>query len=129
MDPTHTASTERTAASVDAAEIARFEAIAAEWWDAQGKFAPLHRFNPTRLAFLKDALLRHFDRDNRLSQPFVGLTLLDVGCGGGLVAEPLARLGATVTGIDAGHATIRHSLENRQLQCPGLSPRLRCRDH
>jgi 2-polyprenyl-6-hydroxyphenyl methylase/3-demethylubiquinone-9 3-methyltransferase len=92
--------------SVDPAEIARFEAIAAEWWDARGKFAPLHRFNPTRLSFLRDALVRHFDREPAAPQPLHGLTLLDVGCGGGLVAEPMARLGATVTAVDAGRATV-----------------------
>jgi 2-polyprenyl-6-hydroxyphenyl methylase/3-demethylubiquinone-9 3-methyltransferase len=106
MDRSDTTSTPRTSASVDPTEVARFEAIAAEWWDAKGKFAPLHRFNPTRLSFLKDALVRHFNRDPRLARPLEGLTLLDVGCGGGLVAEPMTRLGATVTGIDAGVATI-----------------------
>ena len=114
MDRPNTASTQRPAPSVDPAEVARFEALAAEWWDAKGKFAPLHRFNPVRLQFLKDALLRHFQRDARLAQPLAGMTVLDVGCGGGLVAEPMARLGATVTGIDAGTATIeaarRHAL-------------------
>jgi 2-polyprenyl-6-hydroxyphenyl methylase / 3-demethylubiquinone-9 3-methyltransferase len=106
MDRSEAAFTPRTSASVDPAEVARFEAIAAEWWDARGKFAPLHRFNPTRLAFLKDALARHFSRDPRAPRPLDGLTLLDVGCGGGLVAEPMTRLGATVTGIDAGAATV-----------------------
>jgi 2-polyprenyl-6-hydroxyphenyl methylase / 3-demethylubiquinone-9 3-methyltransferase len=106
MDRSEAAFTPRTSASVDPAEVARFEAIAAEWWDARGKFAPLHRFNPTRLAFLKDALARHFSRDPRAPRPLDGLTLLDVGCGGGLVAEPMTRLGAAVTGIDAGAATV-----------------------
>jgi 2-polyprenyl-6-hydroxyphenyl methylase/3-demethylubiquinone-9 3-methyltransferase len=92
--------------SVDPVEIARFEAMATEWWDAGGKFAPLHRFNPTRLSFLKDALVRHFGRNPADPQPLSGLALLDVGCGGGLVAEPMARLGASVTGIDAGRATV-----------------------
>ncbi|MGE5537630.1 MAG: bifunctional 2-polyprenyl-6-hydroxyphenol methylase/3-demethylubiquinol 3-O-methyltransferase UbiG [Gemmatimonas sp.] len=92
--------------SVDPAEVARFEAIAAEWWDATGKFAPLHRFNPARLSFLRDALVRHFARNPRDPQPLAGLSLLDIGCGGGLVAEPMARLGARVTGIDAGRATV-----------------------
>jgi 2-polyprenyl-6-hydroxyphenyl methylase/3-demethylubiquinone-9 3-methyltransferase len=92
--------------SVDPAEVARFEAMAAEWWDARGKFAPLHRFNPTRIGFLKDALIRHFGRNPADPQPLNGLSLLDIGCGGGLVAEPMARLGATVTGIDAGRATV-----------------------
>jgi 2-polyprenyl-6-hydroxyphenyl methylase/3-demethylubiquinone-9 3-methyltransferase len=106
MTDTDAPSDKRASASVDPAEVARFEAIAAEWWDAKGKFAPLHRFNPTRLSFLKDSLVRHFDRDPRTARPLDGLTILDVGCGGGLVAEPMARLGATVTAIDAGAATI-----------------------
>lgn len=92
--------------SVDPAEIARFDALAAEWWDAGGKFAPLHRFNPARLAFLKEALVRHFRRDAHHEHPLEGLAVLDIGCGGGLVAEPMARLGARVTGIDAGTATV-----------------------
>jgi 2-polyprenyl-6-hydroxyphenyl methylase/3-demethylubiquinone-9 3-methyltransferase len=106
MDHSDTAADKRTSASVDPAEVARFEAIAAEWWDAKGKFAPLHRFNPTRLSFLKESLVRHFNRDPRSARPLEGLAVLDVGCGGGLVAEPIARLGATVCGIDAGAATI-----------------------
>lgn len=114
MDSPNPASTPRTAPSVDPAEVARFEALAAQWWDAKGKFAPLHHFNPTRLTFLKDALLRHFQRDERLAQPLAALTLLDIGCGGGLVAEPMTRLGAAVTGVDAGTAAIeaarRHAM-------------------
>lgn len=106
MDRPRTASTPRPAPSVDPAEVARFDALAAEWWDATGKFAPLHRFNPARLTFLKEALTRHFQRDERLTQSLAGLSMLDVGCGGGLVAEPMGRLGAAVTGIDAGTATI-----------------------
>jgi 2-polyprenyl-6-hydroxyphenyl methylase/3-demethylubiquinone-9 3-methyltransferase len=106
MNESDAAADKRTSASVDPAEVARFEAIAAEWWDAAGKFAPLHRFNPTRLMFLREALVRHFERDPRAPRPLEGLTILDVGCGGGLVAEPMARLGAAVTGIDAGAVTI-----------------------
>jgi 2-polyprenyl-6-hydroxyphenyl methylase/3-demethylubiquinone-9 3-methyltransferase len=106
MDRSDAATDKRTSTSIDPAEVARFEAIAAEWWDARGKFAPLHRFNPTRLSFLRDSLVRHFDRDPRAPRPLEGLSILDVGCGGGLVAEPMARLGAVLTGIDAGTATI-----------------------
>lgn len=106
MNPLDPPGHKRGAASVDAAEVARFEAIAAEWWDASGKFAPLHRFNPARLSFLRDGLIRHFNRDPHAPRPLDGLSFLDVGCGGGLVAEPMARLGASVTGIDAGEATI-----------------------
>lgn len=106
MDRSDTASTQPTGASVDPDEVARFEAIAAEWWDAKGKFAPLHRFNPARLSFLKDAIIRHFNRDPRHAHPLTALSLIDIGCGGGLVSEPMSRLGASVTGIDAGTATI-----------------------
>jgi 2-polyprenyl-6-hydroxyphenyl methylase/3-demethylubiquinone-9 3-methyltransferase len=90
--------------SVDAAEIAGFEAMAAEWWDPDGKFRPLHRLNPTRIAFIRDHVAAHYKRPASRSGPgpgpFDGLTLLDIGTGGGLVAEPMARLGAAVTGID-----------------------------
>jgi len=87
--------------SVDPAEIARFEAMAAEWWDPHGKFAPLHKFNPVRLAWIRDRLVAHFGRDPAGMTPLAGLRILDIGCGGGLVAEPMARMGATVVGVDA----------------------------
>ncbi len=87
-------------ASVDAAEVAHFEALATQWWDPDGRFRPLHRLNPTRLAFVRDQAAAHFDRDALASEPLAGLAVLDIGTGGGLVAEPMARLGATVTGID-----------------------------
>jgi len=89
------------AATVDPAEISRFEAIAAEWWDPEGKFRPLHRLNPVRLAWIRDRLARHFGRGADTLKPLAGLALLDIGCGGGIVAEPMARLGARVTAIDA----------------------------
>lgn len=92
--------------TVDDAEIARFSAMAADWWNPHGKFKPLHRFNPVRLGYLRDRLTRHFRRDGLAAQPLAGLTLLDIGCGGGLLAEPLTRLGAAVIGIDASAATI-----------------------
>lgn len=92
--------------SVDESEVARFSAMAADWWNPHGKFKPLHRFNPVRLAYLRDRLIAHFRRDVQAAQPLAGLTLLDIGCGGGLLAEPLTRLGATVTGIDASRATV-----------------------
>jgi 2-polyprenyl-6-hydroxyphenyl methylase/3-demethylubiquinone-9 3-methyltransferase len=88
--------------TIDPAEVERFAALAEEWWDPRGKFAPLHRFNPVRLAYIRDALCQRFKRDPKGELPLKGLRVLDVGCGGGLVAEPLARLGAKVTGIDAG---------------------------
>ena len=92
---------EPASGTVDPAEIERFSRIAAEWWDPAGKFAPLHRLNPVRLTFLRDRIAMRFDRDIRETAPLAGLSVLDIGCGGGLVCEPLARLGATVTGIDA----------------------------
>jgi 2-polyprenyl-6-hydroxyphenyl methylase / 3-demethylubiquinone-9 3-methyltransferase len=92
----------QTNGSVDAAEIARFAARADSWWDPNGKFRELHRFNPVRLCFIRSQLLAHFGRDPAALQPFAGLRLLDIGCGGGLVAEAMARLGFAVTGIDAG---------------------------
>ena len=93
---------ERTEGStVDSAEIARFAASAASWWDPSGAFRPLHQLNPTRLSFIRDRFAAHFGRDIRAIKPFAGLRLLDIGCGGGLVSEPMARLGAAVTGIDA----------------------------
>ena len=86
--------------SVDAREVANFAAIADAWWDPEGEFRPLHRINPVRLAFIRDHLAAHFGRDPLQPAPFKGLSILDIGCGGGLLCEPLARLGATVTGID-----------------------------
>ncbi len=98
---------DRLSDSVDAGEIARFSALAEEWWDPEGKFKPLHALNPTRLAFIRQRLLSHYGRDGNEPRPLEGLNLLDVGCGGGLVTEPMARLGARVLGIDAGEDAIR----------------------
>jgi 2-polyprenyl-6-hydroxyphenyl methylase / 3-demethylubiquinone-9 3-methyltransferase len=92
--------------SVDPAEIARFEALASQWWDPEGKLKPLHRLNPTRLTYLRDKIAGHFGRDTTTVRPFGGLRLLDIGCGGGLVSEPFARLGASVVGIDAAARNI-----------------------
>lgn len=92
--------------SVDPDDVARFTAIADEWWDPTGKFAPLHRFNPVRLSFIRDQALARFGRDGRARAPFEGLRLLDIGCGGGLLSEPMRRLGFAVTGVDAGGANI-----------------------
>ena len=92
--------------SIDPADVARFSAIAAEWWDPKGKFAPLHRFNPTRLGFIREQALDHFGRDGCSRAPFTGLRLLDIGCGGGLLCEPMARLGFSATGVDASERNI-----------------------
>ncbi|MDI1327094.1 MAG: bifunctional 2-polyprenyl-6-hydroxyphenol methylase/3-demethylubiquinol 3-O-methyltransferase UbiG [Brevundimonas sp.] len=92
--------------SIDPADVARFSAQAAEWWDARGPFAPLHKFNPARLAFVRDRAAERFGRDARTRAPFAGLTLLDVGCGGGLIAEPMRRMGFEVTAIDASAENI-----------------------
>jgi 2-polyprenyl-6-hydroxyphenyl methylase/3-demethylubiquinone-9 3-methyltransferase len=92
--------------SIDPAEVERFSRIAAEWWDPHGKFAPLHRFNPVRLAFIREQALRRFGRDPGARAPFEGLRLLDIGCGGGLLSEPMTRLGFQVTGVDASERNI-----------------------
>jgi 2-polyprenyl-6-hydroxyphenyl methylase/3-demethylubiquinone-9 3-methyltransferase len=105
--PTTTLATGQAAGfSIDAAEVARFSALAAKWWDTKGAFAPLHRFNPTRVAFIRDEALKHFDRDHRAISAFEGLSLLDVGCGGGLLSEPMRRMGFAVTGLDASEKNI-----------------------
>ncbi|GAA4023418.1 bifunctional 3-demethylubiquinone 3-O-methyltransferase/2-octaprenyl-6-hydroxy phenol methylase [Sphingomonas swuensis] len=90
-----------TSTSILPQEAAHFGAMAADWWDPKGSSAMLHRLNPVRLAFVRECIDRHFDSDERSLRPLEGRTALDVGCGAGLLAEPLARLGAHVTGIDA----------------------------
>jgi 2-polyprenyl-6-hydroxyphenyl methylase/3-demethylubiquinone-9 3-methyltransferase len=95
-----------TGTTIDPQEVAKFSAIAAEWWDPTGKFAPLHKFNPVRLAFIRAEACAHFGRDPRALRPFEGLSLLDIGCGGGLLSEPMARLGFAVTGADASEKNI-----------------------
>jgi 2-polyprenyl-6-hydroxyphenyl methylase/3-demethylubiquinone-9 3-methyltransferase len=95
-----------TRTTVNDAEIAKFVAMAEEWWDPKGKFKPLHKFNPVRLTYIRDNLCAHFGRDPNSIRPFEGLRILDVGCGGGLLCEPLTRLGATLVGIDAAERNI-----------------------
>jgi len=97
---------ETSQTTIDHDEIDRFSAMANEWWDPAGKFKPLHKFNPVRLSYIRDRLCEHFGRDPRSLAPLEGLTLLDVGCGGGLISEPMARMGAKVTGIDASEQNI-----------------------
>lgn len=92
--------------TIDPAEVAKFEAMAAEWWDPNGKFKPLHMLNPCRLNYICAQVAAEFDRDLTAPQPFKGLRLLDIGCGGGLLSEPMARLGADVVGADAAPRNI-----------------------
>jgi 2-polyprenyl-6-hydroxyphenyl methylase/3-demethylubiquinone-9 3-methyltransferase len=92
--------------TIDPAEIAKFEAMAAEWWDPTGKFKPLHMLNPCRLDYITAQVSTEFDRDLGQPVPFEGLRILDIGCGGGLLSEPMARLGATVVGADAAERNI-----------------------
>src|SRR5271155_338199 len=91
-------------ASIDPREVAKFSAMAAEWWDPVGKFAPLHKFNPVRLSFIRDTAAAHFNRTGL--RPFEGFSLLDIGCGGGLLCEPMSRLGFAVTGVDPSEKNI-----------------------
>jgi 2-polyprenyl-6-hydroxyphenyl methylase / 3-demethylubiquinone-9 3-methyltransferase len=92
--------------TVDPRDVERFAAHSADWWNQDGSFRPLHQINAARLDFIRRELVAHFHRDGRALAPFVGLRLADIGCGGGLVAEPMTRLGFTVTGIDADSAAI-----------------------
>lgn len=92
--------------SIDPADVARFSAQATEWWDPKGPFAPLHRFNPARLEVIRDAAADHFGRDGHQRAAFEGLKLIDIGCGGGLISEPMRRLGFEVTSVDASSENI-----------------------
>ena len=92
--------------TIDPAEVAKFEAMAAEWWDPNGKFRPLHLMNPCRLDYIAAQIAAEYGRDLRAANPFKGLRILDIGCGGGLLSEPMARLGATVVGADAAPRNI-----------------------
>jgi 2-polyprenyl-6-hydroxyphenyl methylase/3-demethylubiquinone-9 3-methyltransferase len=105
-----------TASSVDEAEVARFSALAAEWWNPRGKMGVLHKFNPVRLRIIKEAACRQFERDAKRLDCLAGLRILDIGCGGGILSEPLARLGAAVVGADPAAPNIAaarlHAAEN-----------------
>jgi 2-polyprenyl-6-hydroxyphenyl methylase/3-demethylubiquinone-9 3-methyltransferase len=110
-------------ATLDPAEIERFARLAAEWWDTQGKFRTLHQIGPARMTFLRDQLLQHFRRlqpgdaaTRPLGKPLGGLSILDIGCGGGLVCEPLARLGAVVTGIDPAFENVEAARRHAEAQ-------------
>ncbi len=104
--------TDSHSASVDPDELAKFAALAGEWWDPAGKFAPLHRLNPARLTFIRDRIAAHAGRDPLAERPLAGLRVLDIGCGGGLLCEPMARLGAAVTGIDAAEQNVAVAAEH-----------------
>ena len=92
--------------TIDRAEVDRFARLAREWWNPAGKFRPLHKFNPVRLAYIRNRVCEHFGRDKREARPFEGLRFLDIGCGGGLLCEPMRRLGADVVGADAAETNV-----------------------
>ena len=92
--------------TIDAGEISKFARMAEEWWDPAGKFRPLHRINPVRLAYIRDLVSAQFGRDPKAHRPLEGLRILDIGCGGGLLSEPMARMGADVLGADASEKNI-----------------------
>ena len=102
--------------SVNKKEIDKFSKIADEWWDPEGKFKPLHKFNPTRIKYIKENIINNFKLKNK-SKPLSGIKILDIGCGGGLLSEPMSRMGANVTGIDASDKNIKiaklHSKKNK----------------
>jgi 2-polyprenyl-6-hydroxyphenyl methylase/3-demethylubiquinone-9 3-methyltransferase len=106
------------ASTIDRQEVERFARLAQGWWDPNGAFRPLHKLNPVRLAFVRDQLCRHFARDAKARRPLDGLRLLDIGCGGGLATEPMARLGARVVGVDASEENVevaRHHADAMEL--------------
>ncbi len=96
----------RTATTVDPAEIDRFAKLAETWWDPNGPMKPLHKFNPQRIQYIRDRAVAHFGRDARSVTPFEGLTLADIGCGAGMLSEPMARLGAKVLGLDPAEKNV-----------------------
>src|SRR5579871_4020128 len=89
-----------SASTIDQHEVAQFSRLSSQWWDAQGPMATLHKFNPVRLAYIRDRAAAHFGRDPKRLDSLAGLRILDIGCGGGILCEPLKRLGAEVVGID-----------------------------
>jgi 2-polyprenyl-6-hydroxyphenyl methylase / 3-demethylubiquinone-9 3-methyltransferase len=110
--------------SIDAQEIEKFSRLAQEWWRPNGRLAPLHRLNPVRLGFIRKEALAHFGRAERDISPFRGLSLLDVGCGGGLITEPMARMGFAVTGADPSATNVQAAQLHARQQ--GLTIRYRC---
>jgi 2-polyprenyl-6-hydroxyphenyl methylase/3-demethylubiquinone-9 3-methyltransferase len=107
------------AATIDEAEVARFSRISGQWWDPHGPMAALHKFNPVRLAYIRDRAAAHFGRDPKRLDSLAGLRLLDIGCGGGILSEPLARLGATLVGADPSASNI--AVAQRHAAQSGLS--------
>ena len=114
----------RSESTVDAAEVRQFERMAAQWWDPHGSMAALHKFNPVRLAYIRDRACAHFDRDPRRLDSLKGLRILDIGCGGGILSEPLARLGGTVVGADPSETNI--AVARRHAEAAGVSVDYRC---
>ncbi len=98
--------TQAAKTTIDQSEVDRFSAMAAEWWSPTGKFKPLHKFNPVRLAYIRDKAAENFSRNARSAKPLEGLRVLDIGCGGGLLSEPVARMGADVVGADPSEKNI-----------------------
>tara|TARA_B100000700_G_scaffold123979_1_gene138878 strand:+ start:1763 stop:2485 length:723 start_codon:yes stop_codon:yes gene_type:complete len=102
--------------SINKKEIEKFSKMATEWWDPEGKFKPLHKFNPIRIKYIKEHIISNFKLKNK-TKPLLGLNILDIGCGGGLLSEPMSRMGANVTGIDASNKNIKiaklHSKKNK----------------
>ena len=92
--------------SINKKEIEKFSNMAAEWWDPEGKFKPLHKFNPIRIQYIKENIIKEFKLKNK-NKPLSGVNILDIGCGGGLLSEPMSRLGAKITGIDASSKNIK----------------------
>jgi 2-polyprenyl-6-hydroxyphenyl methylase/3-demethylubiquinone-9 3-methyltransferase len=113
-EPAATVSDSTFRPSIDPDEVAKFSAMAAEWWDPKGKFRPLHKFNPVRLGFIRDTIENHFRLFPSARRPFEGLRVLDIGCGGGLVSEPMTRLGASVTAVDASEANIKTAMTHAE---------------
>lgn len=108
-------------ATLDSGEVQRFSRLASEWWDPHGKFRPLHQIGPPRLSFIRDEAAAHFGRDPKALKPLSGLSALDIGCGGGLVSEPLARMGARVTAIDPSERNIAVAKGHAELQGLAIS--------